>query len=93
MLALPAQGSVMVSAPAAKKPVRNRARFSAAGMAVSLRIARAGGGTAPTHKIASRERRWRRNNENGVRNYPTRHVRELSCERDADRLCNAILRF
>ena len=59
------------------------------------------------HEIAGWERRWRRNygdfaagsgfdvGERGgkVRNFATRHVRELSCERVADRLCNAILRF
>jgi len=28
-----------------------------------------------------------------VRKFATRHVRELSCERVTDRLCNAILRF
>jgi hypothetical protein len=62
---------------------------------------------APKHEIAGWERRWCRNYgdfaagsgvdvvERGgnVRNFATRHVRELNCERVTDRLCNAILRF
>ena len=63
---------------------------------------------APRHEIAGWERRWCRGRygdfaagsgvdvvERGgnVRNFAARHVRELSCERVTDRLCNAILRF
>src|SRR3984885_3468181 len=82
-------------------------RFSAAGMTVSPRTPRAGGRKAPRHEIAGWERRWCRNYgdfaagsgvdvaERGgkVRNFATRHGRELGCERVTDRLSNAILRF
>src|ERR1700731_154267 len=82
-------------------------RFSAAGMTVSPRTPRAGGRKAPRHEIAGWERRWCHNYgdfaagsgvdvvERGgnVRNFATRHVHELNCERVTDRLCNAILRF
>src|SRR5580704_9167658 len=82
-------------------------RFSAAGMTVSPRTPTAGGRKAPRQEIAGWERRWCRNYgdfaagagvdvaERGgkVRNFATRQGRELGCERDTDRLCNAILRF
>src|SRR5580698_1696677 len=82
-------------------------RFSAAGMMVSPRTPTAGGRKAPRQEIAGRERRWCRNYggfaagagvdvaERGgkVRNFATRHGRELGCERVTDRLSNAILRF
>ena len=82
-------------------------RFSAAGMTVSPRTPTAGGRKAPRQEIAGWERRWCRNYgdfaagagvdvaERGgkVRNFVTRHGRELGCERVTDRLCNAILRF
>ena len=82
-------------------------RFSAAGMTVSPRTPTAGGRKAPRQEIAGWERRWCRNYgdfaagagvdvaERGgkVRNFGTRHGRELGCERVTDRLCNAILRF
>src|SRR6516164_11088426 len=62
---------------------------------------------APRHEIAVGERRRCRNYGDFVAgsgvnvverggemgNFATRHVRELSCERVTDRLCNAILRF
>ena|SRR5450631_597560 len=81
-------------------------RFSAAGMTVSPRTAKAGGRKAPRHEIAGWERRWCRNygdfaagsgvdvGERGsnVGNLARRHGPELSCERVTDRLCNAILR-
>src|SRR5580704_2057675 len=82
-------------------------RFSAAGMTVSPRTPRAGGRKAPRQEIAGWERRWCRNHgyfaagagvdvaERGgkVRNFATRHGRELGCEGVTDRLSNAILRF
>ena len=76
-------------------------------MTVSPRTPTAGGRKAPRQEIAGWERRWCRNYgdfaagagvdvaERGgkVRNFATRHGRELGCERVTDRLCNAILRF
>ena len=70
-------------------------RFSAAGMMVSPGTPTAGGRKAPRQEIAGWERRWCRNYggfaagagvdvaERGgkVRNFATRHGRELGCER------------
>src|SRR3984957_5254427 len=82
-------------------------RFSAAGMMVSPRTPTAGGRKAPRQEIAGWERRGGRNYgdfaagagvdgaERGgkVRNFATRHGRELGCERVTDRLSSPILRF
>jgi hypothetical protein len=71
---------------------------------VSPRTPTAGGRKAPRQEIAGWERRWCRNYgdfaagagvdvaERGgkVRNFATRHGRELGCERVTDRLSNAI---
>src|SRR5260370_34580644 len=73
----------------------------------SPRTPTAGRRKAPRQEIAGWERRWCRNYggfaagagvdvaERGgkVRNFATRHGRELRCERVTDRLSNAILRF